>query len=103
MTAVRGKLADAPAPSMAPASPPVYRAAEDPREFRLARESVHHWRVSGAAIERAAAMTFWEHDGSVRRFQRLMKSLGVDDALRNSGIQEGDTVAISDYELDWQD
>ena len=48
-------------------------------------------------------MTYWEHEGSVRRFQKLMQSLGVDDALRKSGIQEGDTVAVGDYELDWQD
>jgi len=48
-------------------------------------------------------MTFWEHDGSVRRFQRLMKTLGVDDALRESGVEPGDTVAIGDFELDWQD
>ncbi|MFN2119270.1 MAG: Obg family GTPase CgtA [Anaerolineales bacterium] len=54
-------------------------------------------------MERAAAMTFWQHDGSVRRFQRLMQSLGVDDALRESGIQNGDTVAIGEYELDWQE
>ncbi len=48
-------------------------------------------------------MTYWEHEGSVRRFQKLMQALGVDDALRRSGIQEGDTVAIGEYELDWQD
>jgi GTP-binding protein len=58
---------------------------------------------SGTAIERAANMTYWEHEGSVRRFQKLMQALGVDDALRKSGIQEGDTVAVGDYELDWQD
>jgi GTP-binding protein len=48
-------------------------------------------------------MTYWEHDGSVRRFQRLMVTLGVDEALRAQGIQNGDTVVIKDYELEWQD
>ena len=48
-------------------------------------------------------MTFWEHDGSVRRFQKIMEALGVDDALRKAGVKEGDTVAIGDYELEWQE
>jgi GTP-binding protein len=46
-------------------------------------------------------MTYWEHDGSVRRFQKLMEHLGVDEALRQAGIQEGDTVYIGDFELEW--
>jgi GTP-binding protein len=59
--------------------------------------------VRGKIIERAAAMTFWDQPGSVRRFQRLMTGLGVDKALRQAGIEEGDTVGIGDYELEWQD
>ena len=97
------ELASAPLPAPAEAPLPVYRPAEDPRDFRVDRDSEHHWRVSGVSIERAAAMTYWEHEGSVRRFQKLMQALGVDDALRKSGIQEGDTVAVGDNELDWQD
>jgi len=81
---------------------PVYRPSEDPREFSISRTS-DGWQVSGAAIERAAKMTFWEHEGSVRRFQRLLETLGVEKALREAGVQEGDTVYIADYELEWQD
>jgi GTP-binding protein len=32
-----------------------------------------------------------------------MEALGVDEELRKAGIQEGDTVFINDYELEWQD
>jgi len=81
---------------------PVYKPVDDPRDFILEQEA-HGWRVRGAAIERAAEMTYWEHDGSVRRFQYLMEKLGVDEALRSKGIQNGDTVYILDYELEWQD
>lgn len=82
---------------------PVYKTKEDPRDFNVMREGAQDWRVAGAAIERAAAMTQWEHDGSVRRFQRIMETLGVDEALRRAGVQEGDTVAIGDFELEWQE
>jgi GTP-binding protein len=81
---------------------PVYKPKEDPRDFTIVREG-DGWRVKGASIERAAEMTYWEHDGSVRRFHHLMGILGVDVALRKQGIQEGDTVYIRDYELEWQD
>ena len=48
-------------------------------------------------------MTHWEHDGSVRRFQKIMSALGVDVALRNAGVEEGDTVSIGEFELEWQE
>ena len=82
---------------------PVYRPKEDPREFNVTREGTNEWRISGVAIERAASMTYWQHDGSVRRFQKIMEALGVDVALRKAGIQEGDTVSIGEFELEWQD
>src|SRR5215208_4000783 len=82
---------------------PVYRPKEDPREFNVTREGTNEWRVSGVAIERAASMTYWQHDGSVRRFQKIMETLGVEDTLRKAGVQEGDTVAIGEFELEWQD
>lgn len=82
---------------------PVYRPKEDPREFVVTREGANGWRISGSAIERAAAMTHWEHDGSVRRFQKIMATLGVEEALRKAGVEEGDTVAIGEFELEWQE
>ena len=80
---------------------PVYRAPEDPRDFKISRLPDGSWKLSGAGIERAAAMTYWEHDGAVRRFQRIMESLGVDEALQKAGAQEGDTVHIGDFELEY--
>ncbi|HEX5838199.1 MAG TPA: GTPase ObgE [Anaerolineales bacterium] len=82
---------------------PVYKPKEDPREFVVTREGGQEWRVSGTAIERAASMTYWQHDGSVRRFQKIMATLGVEEALRQAGVQEGDTISIGEFELEWQD
>lgn len=81
---------------------PVYRPAEDPRQFEIVREA-DGWRIRSKSIERAAEMTPWDQPGSVRRFQKLMERLGVDDALRRAGAQEGDTVFIGEYELEYQE
>jgi len=79
---------------------PVYRVDSDPRAYHISRTS-DGWRVAGEAIERAAAMTYWEYDQSIRRFQRILQTLGIEDALREAGVQPGDTVFIGDYELEW--
>jgi GTP-binding protein len=97
------KLEETPPPEEVELPLPVYKPKEDPREFVVTREGANEWRISGAAIERAASMTYWQHDGSVRRFQKIMETLGVDEALRKAGVQEGDTVAIGEFELEWQE
>jgi GTP-binding protein len=97
------KLADLPPMEEIEPPMPVYRPEENPREFVISREDDASWRVSGTAIERAAAMTYWEHSGSVRRFQKLMETLGVEEALRKAGVEEGETVHIGEFELEWQD
>jgi GTP-binding protein len=94
-------LEEAPPPAPV-AEIPVYRMESDPQAFSIKR-SGDGWRVSGEAIERAAAMTYWEHFQSVRRFQRILEALGIDKALRQAGVQVGDTVFIGDFELEWQD
>jgi GTP-binding protein len=81
---------------------PIYHPQNDPRHYEITRVS-NGWRISGESIERAAAMTYWDFDESVRRFQRILKTLGIDEALRKAGVKEGDLVNIGEYELEWID
>ena len=96
------RLAEMPPEESAVPELPVYRPAEDPREFKIEREE-GGWRVVSKSIERAAQMTPWDQSGSVRRFQKMMERLGVDEALRKAGAQEGDSVFIGEYELEYQE
>ena len=81
---------------------PVYRSDEDPDAFEIEKTD-EGYVVTGKRIERAAAMTFFDQPGSVRRFQKFMAGVGVDKALRNAGIKEGESVFVGDWELTWQD
>lgn len=87
-----------------PEALPLYVPKEDPRRFEISRDQDGDWVVRGVSIERAAKMTYWEHSGSVRRFQNLLAALGIEDALRRAGVENGDTVMIGDaFELEWVD
>jgi GTP-binding protein len=81
---------------------PVYRFDEDPQEYFILRTD-RGWRISGKALERAAAMTYWEHFQSIRRFHKILEVMGVDEALREAGVKVGDTVMIGDHELEWEE
>lgn len=81
---------------------PVFRLEEDEDRFVIERVE-DGWRVSGVTVERRAAMTVWNLDESVRRFQRQLRSMGVTEALRESGVEPGDTVTIGDTELVWEE
>jgi GTP-binding protein len=81
---------------------PVYKPESDPREYHVERED-EGWRLHGESIERAAAMTYWDLDQSVRRFQRILDRLGVNDLLKQEGIVAGETVFIGEYALEWEE
>ncbi len=82
---------------------PVYRHETDPNDYQIEQLEEGVFRVKGLAIERAAAMTYWEHDQSVRRFQRILETIGIDADLREAGVEAGHTVFIGEHELEWQD
>jgi GTP-binding protein len=77
------------------------RPEPDRKAFQIERIDPHAWRVSGHEIERTAHMTNWDYYEAALRFQRILNALGITDALRASGIEDGDTVRIGKVELVW--
>ena len=59
------------------------------------------WRVTGPRIEQLAQQTYWNMDEAVMRAYRILEKMGVHDALREAGVQPGDTVFLHDVELEW--
>jgi GTP-binding protein len=78
----------------------VFRLEEE-EPFSIAQEE-DGWRVRGTKIERVVAMTNWEYDEAVMRFQRILEAMGISAALEEAGVEVGDTVRIGDIELEWQ-
>ncbi|HEX6384967.1 MAG TPA: GTPase ObgE [Anaerolineae bacterium] len=95
---VKRMVDEAPTPAAAVDEPVIIRPEEE--GFTIEREN-GGWRVHGKQIERVAAMTYFEFDAALLRFQQILRSMGITDALIEAGVQEGDTVFIGDQELEW--
>lgn len=65
--------------------------------FTISRDDDGTWVLSGDKLEKLFAMTNMDHEESQLRFARQLRHMGVDDALRKKGIQNGDQVRIQDF------
>jgi GTP-binding protein len=83
-------------PTLAPEPARIVLTAKEPFEIDVV-DGVYV--VSGERVERLAAMTDFENDEALGRFERILAKLGVDKRLRELGIAEGDTVRIADVEF----
>ncbi len=57
--------------------------------------------VDGPAIEKLLARVNMEDNESLYYFQKRIRDLGVEDRLKELGIQEGDTVKFIIWEFEW--
>ena len=48
-------------------------------------------------------MTRFHDEESLRRFQNILRRNGIDEALRNRGIKDGDTVRIREMEFEFSE
>lgn len=58
--------------------------------------------VKGEKIEKLLRMTKFTDEGA-RRFANKLRKMGVDDKLREMGVQEGDIVRILDFEFEFRE
>ncbi|MCD7032935.1 GTPase ObgE [Metabacillus sp. GX 13764] len=81
----------------------MYKFEEEEAPFAITRDSDGAYVLSGTKIEKLFKMTDLTRDESIRRFSRQLRSMGVDEALRERGAQNGDTVRLLEFEFDFVD
>lgn len=79
----------------------VYRHEEDQDKFTITRDPDGTFVISGETIEKLFKMTNFASEESTRKFARQMRGMGIDDALRERGATDGDTVRILKYEFEF--
>ncbi|WP_413627119.1 GTPase ObgE [Fructilactobacillus vespulae] len=75
----------------------LYKAEETEKPFEIHRDEYGVWMLTGKKIEKLFLMTNTDHSQSMMRFSRQLRGMGVDDALREAGAQDGDLVGILDF------
>ncbi len=59
--------------------------------------------VKGKPIERLMGRVNIEDNESMHYLHKSLKNMGVEQKLKQMGIEEGDTVKLEDWELEWVD
>ncbi|WP_442603488.1 GTPase ObgE [Paenibacillus sp. KN14-4R] len=79
----------------------VYRLApKEDQSFTISRDN-DVFVVEGAAIERLFKRTNFSTQESVLRFARILRKMGIDQALRDRGVEEGAVIRICDVEFEF--
>jgi GTP-binding protein len=79
----------------------VYKHEKEEKGFRITRDPDGAYVLSGAEIEKLFVMTNFNHEESIKRFARQLRGMGVDEALRERGAEDGDLVRLLEYEFEF--
>ena len=61
------------------------------------------YEIKGERIEKLVAMTDFDNEEALPRFQHIIEKMGINQALRENGIKNGDLVRILDLEFEYQE
>lgn len=80
----------------------IYSLEEDKEKFTVQKED-DVFIVDGPAAQRLLGRINVEDNESMYYFQKMINKLGIEQALKEQGIKQGDTVIFVDWEFEWED
>ncbi|MFC0522468.1 GTPase ObgE [Pontibacillus salicampi] len=79
----------------------LYKFKEEEQPFSITRESDGAFVLHGDKLEKLFKMTDFSRDETINRFSRQLRGMGVDEALRERGAKDGDTIRLLGYEFEF--
>ena len=79
----------------------LYTYKEDEKPFTIHNKGNGVWEVTGKKVERLVQMASFTTDDGFQRFALQIRNMGIDDALREAGCEDGDTVRLYDFEFEF--
>ncbi|MFX3674504.1 MAG: GTPase ObgE [Paenisporosarcina sp.] len=79
----------------------LYKHQSERDGFEVSRDDDGAFVLSGSSLERLFKMTDFSREDSIRRFARQLRGMGVDEALRERGAVDGDTVRLLEFEFEF--
>lgn len=77
-----------------------YRYQPEQPEFTIKKEN-EVFVVESEKIEKLYKMTNFNYEEAALRFARILRNMGVEQALRDLGAEDGDIVRIADFEFEF--
>jgi len=78
----------------------VYTLKEEKQGFEIHKIN-GEFVVSGPDVDRLMARVNLADNESLYYFQKMLVNLGIDAALRNEGVKDGETIRFNDWEFAW--
>ncbi|MCK1996546.1 GTP-binding protein [Paenisporosarcina quisquiliarum] len=79
----------------------MYKYQAKQEDFTISRDDDGAFVLAGGSVERLFKMTDFSREDSIRRFSRQLRGMGIDDALRQRGAKDGDTVRLLKFEFEF--
>ena len=77
----------------------VYKYEAPTRKFDITRIDGNTWRITGEVVDRQFRQYDFSSEEGVIQFGLAMKRLGVDQALRETGVVDGDVIILADVQF----
>ena len=78
----------------------VYTLEEEQDQFEIEVKG-NEFIVTGPAVERLMGRVNIGDNESYAYMEKMLKKLGIEQALKDKGVKEGDTVKILEWEFEW--
>lgn len=79
----------------------LYTYKEEEKPFTIHNKGNGVWEVTGKKVERLVQMASFTTDDGFQRFALQIRNMGIDDALREAGCEDGDTVRLYGFEFEF--
>ena len=79
----------------------IYTLEDEEEQFTVTRVKENEYYVDGPAAERLMGRVNIGDNESYAYMEKMLKKIGIDAALREKGVKEGDTVKILEWEFEW--
>ena len=100
---VRKQLKELPKEELVEVEEKVVYTLEEKKDQLTIKEEDGVFIVSGKAVDRLMGRVNIEDNESMYYLQKCLKNMGIEAKLKEMGVCEGDTVILSDWELEWYD
>lgn len=80
----------------------VYKYTPEEKPYTLTRNPDTSWELGGEKLIKLFHMTNFDHDESSLRFARQLRTMGIDEELKQRGAKNGDIVHIKGEEFEFE-